>query len=330
MPAVIFFVSVGGVDITSKLVSRLVEMTVTDGVGSKSDTLQLVLDDKDGSIAAPRRGVKITAVGGYEGNARSFGEFVVDNISYEGWPQKITINAQSVDAKGDGKKRDPKAYPSKGYDTYGDIMSDVAARVGVTLSMSNELRALKNHYEAQGEETVLEFATRIGEKIGASVTVKSGRLLVLKSGAGKTASGNAIPTLAIAPGLNLLSYQVSEEDQPSYGKAEASYYDRKKNKRVTVSEGTGLDGPSFLIKAPLATEEDAKKAAKAKAADLVRAQASATFSIDGTPNARAEAHVSVSGCRPQVDGVWRVTTATHKFSASGPYTTELQCERPSS
>lgn len=64
------------------------------------------------------------------------------------------------------------------------------------------------------------------------------------------------------------------------------------------------------------------------ARELTRAQAEATFVVEGEPFAQVEAHVTANGCRSLVDGPWRVKTVTHSFSAGGPYTTSLQCDVP--
>lgn len=328
MPVVVFSIEVNGQDITSKVASRLLDMVVTDGIGLKSDTLQLTLDDKDGQIQSPKTGAKIRAKGGYQDKQRDFGEFVVDNVEYEGWPQRISISAQSVDAKGNAKERKPKGFPKKTHSNYGKIFEEVAKDLKLSLSMFSDLKSLVSPGEFQAEENGLEFLSRIAEKIGASVSVKSGRLVVVPSGKGKSSSGKELGGIAVAPGLNLISYSTSHKDSSRYKQVEASYYDRKKNERVPIIWDTGMEGPKYTLRSPFADEEEAKKAAKAKADDLVRAQATATFTIDGDPYALAESVVTVSGVRPGVDGKWRATSVVHNFSATSPYTTELQCEVP--
>lgn len=325
MPVPKFSISANGVDITNRLAGSGVSMTITDNVGSKADTLTLVLDDVDGSIAAPKTGAVLNPVGGYEGRMRDFGQFSVDSVVFSGWPQQITIQAKSVAAKSLAKQRDPKAYPQKEFATYGDIFADVAGRVGLSLSISDSIKATVNVYEAQTEESSLEFMTRIGDKLNASVTVKAGRVVVVARGEGVSASGSALPIVKVARGVNLLSYSVTEKDEPKHSTVEASYYDRKKNKKETVEESTGLDGPKFCIRTPHQGKDEAKRAAKAQAKRLVRDTREATFDINGEPFAQAEAKAAVSGCRSNVDGTWSIKTVTHNFSASGAYTTSLAC-----
>lgn len=328
MPVPKFSISANGVDITGRIAGSGVTMTITDGVGSKSDTLSIVISDVDGSVTAPKTGAILNPVGGYEGRMRDFGQFSVDSVVFSGWPQQITIQAKSVAAKSLAKQRDPKAYPKKDFATYGDIFSDVAGRIGLTLTISNDIKATVNVYEAQTEENSLEFLTRIGDKLNASITVKSGRLVVVSRGDSLSASGTGLPDVLVARGSNLLKYSVTEKDEPRHSTVEASYYDRKKNKKETVEEKTGLDGPRFTIRTPHQDKDEAQRAAKAQAKKLNRDTGDATFEINGEPFAQAEANAVVSGCRSNVDGIWSIRSVTHNFSASGAYTTSLSCTKP--
>lgn len=330
MPVPVFTISADGVDVTGNLTAAgTMTMTITDGAGLKADTLQIDIDDVDGSIMPPRTGAILNPIGGYAGRLRDFGLFSVDSVVYTGWPQKISIDAKSVAAKSLAKQREPKAYPTKDFPTYGDVFKDVAGRLGLTLQMSADLKALPNPYEAQAEEDSLEFLTRIGEKLNAAVSVKTMNLVVVVKGAGRSASGALLDRIIVARGRNLLSYSVTEKDEPKHSNVEATYYDRDKNTREVVTKPTGMDGPKFLIRAPFQDKDEAERAANAQAKELVRMQGDATFEIDGEPFAQAEAWAEVSGCRQRVDGLWRVETVTHQFSANGPYTTSLTCGTPS-
>jgi phage protein D len=325
----VFSISAGGTDITGNLAGLNMTMTITDGEGLKSDTLEITIDDVNGMIEAPRTGVTLSATGGYaESGVRDFGLFTVDQVTFEGWPQKITISASSVAAKSLAKEAEPKAYPTKDYATYGDIFSEIAGKIGLGLQMAGELMGIANPYEAQSEEGGLEFVSKLGEKLNASVSVKSNNLVVTVKGSGQSASGGALQQVIVAPGINLLSYSVTQKDEPKHSEVESTYYDRAANERKTVTESTGMEGPKFLMRHPYQEEGEAQRAAQSKAKDLTRAQAEATFVIEGDPFAQVEAHAMVSGCRPGVDGEWRVKTVTHTFSADAAYTTSLQCDVP--
>ena len=331
MPVPVFYIFADGEDVTDRFkAGGLVSMTITDNVGLKSDTLQIVIDDADGRIAAPKTGTVLTARGGYlDGEIRNFGQFTVDQVTFSGYPQQIQIDAQSVAAASTAKQQRPKDYRKEEYPTYGDIFKEVAGRAGLSLSISSEVASIKVEYEAQGEEKELEFAARLGRKLDAFVSIKSGRMFVAPRGSGLSASGQQMPTIVVARGVNLLDYSATWMDKPKHSTVKATWYDRKKNKQETVEESTDMDGPDYLIREPYQTEEEAKQAAKTKAGQLKRAQANASFSIDGAPSASAGAFVICSNTRPGVDGAWYAKTVTHNFLSSGPYTTSLDCEVPS-
>lgn len=324
-----FFISANGVDITERLAGGGISMTVTDGIGSKSDTLQIEIDDQDGRVSPPKKGAKLNARGGYrDGLVRDFGTFIVDQVTYSGYPQKISIDAQSVDQKEPAKEHKPKDYRKEEYPTYKDIFSEVAGRAGLSLKISGKLGSIAVEYEAQGEERELEFATRIAGGLDASVMVKNGQMIVLERGSGASVSGGAMPSIIVSKGVNLLSYSVTEMDAPKYSKVKATVYDRKKNLREEVEEATGLEGPTFLIRDPFQTKEEAERGAKTRANQLKRGQATATFEIDGAPGASAGSFVMCSGVRSNVDGRWYAKTVTHSFSSTAPYTTSIECETP--
>lgn len=326
----VFTISAGGIDITSRFSGLNMTMTINDGEGLKSDTMEISLDDLDGMVEAPTTGAVLNPIGGYvETGTRDFGLFTVDNVTYEGWPQKINISAKSVAAMSLAKQREPKSYTKEEFPTYGDIFKSIASTIGLGLSIAGDLMGIPNPFEAQAEEGGLEFLTRLGEKINGAISVKSNNLVIVPKGAGLSASGSALQQIIIAPGRNLISYSVTTKDEPKYSEVESTYYDRAANERKVMTESTGMEGPKFLLRHPFQEEAEAQRAAQAAAKDLARSQAEATFVIEGDPFAQVEAHAVASGIRSKVDGIWRVKNASHTFTADAHYNTTLQCDVPS-
>lgn len=326
-----FDISVGGSSIMSALSGRGVSLTVTDGAGMKADSVQIIVDDQDGRVSPPRTGQIISVSGGYlDGPWRNFGTYKVDQVTLTGWPQQINISAQAVDVMGQAKQHKPKDYKKADYPTYKDIYGELAGRMGLSLSIDQKIGAEQNPYEAQGEEDDISFATRIGEKLDASVSVKNGRLIVVPRGEGSSASGSSLGTIVVAKGVNILSYSVTIKDKPKYSKVKATWWDRGKVERKEVEESTNQDGPDYLIREPFHTENEAQRAAKSMVTKLARGEGAAQFTIDGNPYSQAEANVIAQNIRSLVDGPWRAVTVTHNFTADGAYTTTLNCELPNS
>lgn len=328
MPKVVFAISADGVDVTSNILPQLISATVTESDQLNSDTLELVIDDVDGAIDAPRKGAVLGFLGGYEGNVRDYGQYEVDSVSFTGWPQRITVSAKSLSALKLAKQRQTKSYSKEDYPTYGDIFTAVAKLAGLNAVIASGIGSIVNEFEAQSEEDGASFLTRIAERLGAAVSVKNDRMVVVKNGAGVSAGGSIMDQIDVAPGLNLLSYQVREENEPKHGSVEATTYDRSRNRHNKVTVTTGETGPPFKVRAPMKSLGMAQQAALARASDLRRMKGDASFNIDGDPFAQAGAFARVRGVRSNVDGVWKIKTVSHNYSADGPFTNGLQCEVP--
>ena len=328
MPKVVFAISADGVDVTSNILPQLISATVTESDQLNADTLELVIDDVDGSVEAPRKGIVLGFLGGYEGNVRDYGKYEVDTVSFTGWPQRITVSAKSVSALKLAKLRQTKSYPKEDFPTHGDIFKAVASMADLGAVIASAIAAIANEFEAQSEEDGVSFVTRIAERLGAAVSVKNDLMVVVKNGAGVSAGGSIMDQIDVAPGLNLLSYQVSEKNEPKHSSVEATSYDRSRNRHNKVTVTTGQSGPPFKVRAPMKTLGMAQQTALARASDLRRMSGDASFNIDGDPFAQAGAFARVRGVRSNVDGSWKIKTVSHNYSADGPFTNGLQCEVP--
>ena len=329
MPTPYFRIMHGSTDITGRIGINNISLTISDGVGVDADTATYEIDDRNGRIAPPKTGEEITIEGGYlEGPKRDFGTFIIDQVTLAGFPQRITVNAQSAGAKTAIKQKRRKSYSKDDYPTYGDIFSEVAGRAGLSLAMSDDLKSIKVEHEAQAEENDLEFATRIGASLDAHVSVKSKRLVVVKKGAGKSASGQDLPEFVVAKGLNLLDYSVNVKDTPKHKTVKATYNDRQKVTPGEVEVESGDEGPEFLIREPFPTKDEAERAAKAKAAELKRIEGQADFTVEGDPQVIAEQIIVCKRVRSLVNGRWRSTQVSNNWVGSSAYTTQISCEKP--
>jgi phage protein D len=308
----------------------LISVTVSDGRGNESDTVTIEIDDLDGETEFPEPGENISVEGGYEEDGGSVqGEYEIDTIDLEGWPQKITLSGTSASAKKANKERKNEAHRKADTPTFGKLAEKIAKRNGWEAKIAKDLADIPVSYEGQSAESDVAFLTRLASRYGALAAVKQGKLVVTPKAGGKSASGGAIGGLVIAPGINLISYKASRKSKPKHDKVEASVFDRNKVKRVDVKTGgSGGEGEiTYRFREPFKNEAEAKKAAEAKLSDLTRGTASATFTIEGDPSAAAEEPVTVQGVRSKVDGIWNPIKVEHKWSDSG-YETTLECEVP--
>ena len=106
----------GGVDITSKIADRLIRLTVNDAAGVKSDTVTIVLDDRDNKIMEPPDGASIAIFLGYEGDLPvPMGVFILDKVEYNIAPDTMTIHGKAADFGGTLKDQKTRNWDDKNH-----------------------------------------------------------------------------------------------------------------------------------------------------------------------------------------------------------------------
>jgi phage protein D len=182
-------------DITQNISDRLLNLSMTDNRGFEADQLDIELDDSDGLIELPLRGAVLTLFLGWKGEALiGKGQFTVDEIEHRGAPDEVTIRARSADFRGSLNSRREASYHDT---TLGEIVATIAGRNKLEPAVADVLKGIKIPHIDQAQESDVKFLTRLAERNGAEVSVKAGRLMMLKAGNGVTASGKPIPAITI-------------------------------------------------------------------------------------------------------------------------------------
>lgn len=315
------------------ITQRIISVTVTDNRSGEADQLDITLDDHDGVLELPRRGVKLNCKLGFVGDTlHDKGDFVVDGVEFAGTPDVVTIKASSANFKSDLKSNKSKSYHRQ---TLGQVAGSIAKAHKLKLVITDELSGIDLKHVDQTNESDLNLLTRLARQNGAEMAVKKDRLLIFKAGSAKTASGKQLPTITITR-QDGDQFRYAEEDRDSdYTGVSASYQDKGKAKRTRVTSGNpevrgGGNDPNTktrVLKGTFADEASAKRAADAEMAKVKRQMA--TFSITtafGIPAISTESPVKLLGFKKQVDGLrWIVAKATHSYSTGG-LTTQLELE----
>ncbi|VEC15350.1 phage late control D family protein [Citrobacter portucalensis] len=190
-----FMLTLESKDITGNISDRLINLSMTDNRGFEADQLDIELDDSDGLVALPIRGAVLSLYLGWKGFALvGKGRFTVDEVEHRGAPDTVTIRARSADFRGTLNSRREESWHDT---TLGAIVSAIAARNKLTASVADSLNGIKIPHIDQSQESDAVFLTRLAERNGGAVSVKAGKLLMLKAGSGTTASGKAIPQITI-------------------------------------------------------------------------------------------------------------------------------------
>jgi phage protein D len=319
----VFQLFADGIDVTAGINDRLLSLMVKDAAGQESDTLTLELDDRDGVIAIPRVGAKLTCWLGYsETSLMPMGLFTVDDVSSKGGNQgqTLAVSARAADMLANLKERRDKHWDGK---TLSTILGEEAAEHGLAAVISPELAGFRYDYLAKTGEPLLHFGTRLARRHDATFKIAGGKLLFVKRGAGRSASGLALPPIAITRPGNLLEWDVKPKlGRPSYGIAAASWYDRERAQLIQ-EKASGSDGPAYRSRGLSQNKGEAASEAQSRKDELGRQQAGGSFIITGDAAAVAESLVSVAGVREGVDGTWLADSVTHELSARG-FTTTIE------
>lgn len=334
-------ISIDGRDITPAFNARLISLTLTDNRGFEADTLDLSLDDSDGKLALPARGVSITVALGWMGSPLvDKGSYVIDEIEHSGAPDQLMLRAKSADLRAGLSIKKEKSWNGK---KLGDIVKSIAAEHGLTPKVSASLAKLKIEHIDQTSESDVNLLTRLAQDHDAIATVKKGMLLFMPSGEAESVTGIKFPTSTLARSSGD-QHRFAMAERDTYTAVKAYYQDVKGAKQGEVivdKKGTKTSSRIKRGKDPMAPSADsikvlrhtyasktnAERAAKAEWQRLQRG--AATFSLTlamAHPELFPELPVIVTGFKPEIDGTsWIITRCTHNLSSSG-FTTALELE----
>lgn len=318
-----FKIAANGMDITAKIADRLISLDIDDKAGFESDTVRIVLDDRDYAFDIPGTGAELEAWLGYEGSLRRFGRYTVDEIEFSGPPATMTIPAKAANMRIALKVQKTRAWPST---TLGAIVNKIASEHDLTTAISDSLASITFGQVDQTDESDLHLITRLAKTYDATAKLAEDRLVVVPRGEGRTVSGKDAPVISIdGPGA-VTSWRMSAAERGKYAGVRAYYHSLGAAERVPVYAGDET-GTVFTIRHPYASAEQAQSAAQGKLDALSRGSATLTMTMPGLPPLAAGSILSVSGFRKGVDGLWEITHARHSFSKRG-YSSEVEAETP--
>lgn len=358
-----FMLKLDNEDITQDFSNRLISLTMTDNRGFEADQLDIELDDTDGQIAMPPRGATLTLWLGWQGSALiKKGTFTVDEIEHRGAPDTLTIRGRSADFRGTLNSRREQSWHDT---TLGQIVETIAARNKLTASVADTLKAVAVSHIDQSQESDAVFLSRLADRNGASVSIKAGKLLFLKAGSGKTASGKPIPQMTLERGDGD-RHQFAIADREAYTgvtakwlhtkdpkpqkqkvklkrkpkekhlralqhpKATKAPANAKTKKEQEAREGEYMAGEAdnvLELTTIYATKAQAMRAAQAKWDKLQRGVAEFSISLAiGRADLFPETPVAVKGFKRVIDEqAWIISRVVHNLNSNG-YTTGLELE----
>ena len=333
-------VTLDGVDLSAKLRPYLISLRVSERRGGEADQLDIELDDSGQTLDIPKAGAVLDLSLGWKGGGgttaglTSKGSFTVDSANHSGPPDRITVRARSADFTAEWRKLRDQTWRDT---TLRTVLGAVAARQNVTLKIAASLGGKAVKLVTQSRESDHALIARLGKENDAVATVKQGNLVFVPMAGGKSASGEALPTVTILKTEgDGHSYDIDARED--YTGVVAKWHDKKAaseklvkvEKRKRAKGAVPKVGPSKtstaanqstsgtkdnpkVLKKVFPTEAEARRAAEAEWQRIQRAPRKLSLTLAlGRPEIGVEQPALAKGFHPEIDAQdWVVVGNAH-------------------
>lgn len=319
--------TVGGQPISGLAWERLIQVTVTDKEGTRSDTIDLEFEAGTPFVALPRKKAIIQCWLGYlETGIEFMGTFEADEVELLFLPYKVKVQGKSADMRGKLKEHNEKHWDGA---TFGQVVKELAGEAGLAAQVAPRIAKFrgKDGYFAIGGESPLHWIERHADRLNGLFAVKDGKLIVADKGTGQTPGGGGMGALVITPPMVLEGTgSVKFTSRDEHKKVKAGWHDRDEAKRKYEEAPADPEGKAdYTLRHTYANKDEAREAAQSRAKELQRSADSTSVTIEGNPAAKGGVPFSYAGIHPEVDGLpFIIETGTHTFNKRGGYRTAIQ------
>ncbi len=326
----IFSVVVGGQDITAALNPILIDLSISDRAGTSSDSASITLDDSGGQIVMPKRNAAMTIKLGWLGGPLGVAfSGKVENVRAKGGRGGRTL---SITAKGINTASKAKQAQRRHFDdaTVKDALSAAGQTAGISVNVDPAFASIVRPYISLDDESFIAFGERLARELGGTFKVNGDNAILAKRNGGANAVGQALPAVTATWGMNLHDYDVEPfSGRKTHKRTRSRHYNRKRAEWKAEEAETGTeDAETTDVSAFSEPDEDAaKEKSSSDAAEYDRRSGEGTAEIEGNLDAQPEGTCILVGCRPGIDGTYRIDGVDHSFSRSG-WTTTLQLKQP--
>lgn len=311
---------IAGRDVTRDLAPYVLDVTYTDRVDGASDELEVRLEDTYGRFRAawyPTKGDRVKAWLGFPSGLIPCGTFEIDQPTYEGPPDVLTIRALAASPSKPVRTKNNAEHEGK---TLAQIAQAVGGRLG--LRIVGDVPNLKLDSVTQSNETDLAFLSRLAKDYGLVFSLRGDAIVFQDVYA--LEAGRSILTLDRA---DLTRYAFSENMVGVYKSCELTYHQPKTKRKVThtvTATAPGIAGGDVLkIRKKASGESQAMAMARA---ELHRANAkrkTGRVELAGDPRLLAGVNFSLTGLGVY-SGKWHALETAHRVDRSGGYGLEAE------
>ncbi len=328
-PAFVLKTPNGGDRLTRALLGRCVSLTVVDAHGKSGDTIELVLDDRDGKIVIPTSGVELVDLylGYVETNLDWFGRYTIDEIGASGSPQTITLSGKSADMQSDLKA--PKHGSTK-ESTVGDWLSAIALANNLQTDIEPDIAKIPLPQLNWRGESDLHTLNRMADRYGAMFKFDKGFLRFKWPVERRLLAGKKDVVATRILGSDITRYDWRAQSRKKYKGVRSYYYDKDKAQRIPVTIGGDEDNnePILDMRHDADNADDAFLEASSRKDKLDKGTASLTITMPGNQHLRADQMILIEQLRAGIDGAWNIKSVRHQLDGGGGFATTLECEPP--
>ena len=311
-----------GKNISTEVDKYLESFQYTDPASGESDSISLTLGNWNGNWLAgwfPDKGATLAArILTYSWWSKSAmvqlvcGTFSLDDISFSGAPDVMTIGAVSTPAVDAFKTTErTKTWESV---TIQQIASDIATRYG--LSLMYDAPVIKIAALEQSGATDSAFLSNICKDYGLSLKVYGSKLVIFDRVKYKQK-----PAVKTIDKSDMLSYTFNTTLAGTYTGGELVYTNAA-GKEITYKTGKGPRILRSNVSASNAAE--AKLKLDAAIAEANHGETTLSFSTMGQPTLAAGQTINITGLG-RASGKYYIDKATHSVGDS--YTTAFECSK---
>jgi phage protein D len=313
-------IEANGADITEKIKDRLLSLTVKDEAGSKSDTVDIELDDRDHLCPLPKMEETLKIYIGWE-SPEYMGTYVIDEIGIKGNAKSVTVRGKASEEAPKYKEPITTSWDKK---TIQEIVSTIAGRHGLQPIVHPKYAGRLIDHIDQSEESDSHFLTRLGKQQGAVAKVADGKLIFTEANSSTTPSGTPIKPVTVKA-TETKEWRATVSGRGDYKEVTAKWQDQASGREQWVKVGTGAEkGSEYKDRRLYRTKKEALEASQAKLKDLTSGKIALDLTLAiGNPVIFAEGSITLEGFRDPIEGeTLIIKSVTHKVAGDG-FTTQV-------
>lgn len=319
-----------GKNVTQALRESVLRISVRDNVAGEADELDIELDDADqrwrGAWYPSKGDILRCKLGRTEFPLLDFGEFEIDQITFNGPPSAVGIRALSAGVQKAVRTREGKAFEKT---SLAKIIAHIAKKNH--LKVVGKIRAIEIDRVTQFGETDVAFLTRLASLYGYVFKIKGGQIVFTE-----LASIHAAKPLYTLGLADIASYRVVDQIrdvQHRYSLRGHNIHD-KSSTQLDEDNDDNLDTPGAKASADtrrvVRRQGTASMTAQQRAAlrdDVRDARITANIKLhQGDQRMIAGLMVSLAELG-RLNGSYLIDRGIHTYSRNDGYNTELELKR---